>query len=90
MYKEIGYEDEWQFLHQGGPTGYSTRDYLGTPDHDGVVLPNQAFAWNPSIPGTKSEDTIIAKKDGSEILSVTGKWPMVEGGSKKRDCCKTA
>ncbi len=77
-YKEIGYEDQWQFLHQGGPAGYSIRDYHGTPCVEGSVMPNQAFAWNPSVPGTKSEDTIIATENGPEIISATGKWPVVE------------
>ena len=46
--------------HQGGPCGYQGRDYLGSPSAPGVVLENQPYAWNPSITGTKSEDTIMA------------------------------
>ena len=38
-------------------------------------MPNQAFAWNPSIAGTKSEDTILVGPEGNEILSSTGNWP---------------
>ena len=82
MYEEIGYKDQWKFLHQGGPAGYSIRDYHGTPTVKGVVVMNQAFAWNPSVPGTKSEDTIIAKEGGPEIISSTGNWPMVEVRAK--------
>ena len=43
-----------------------------------MVLENQAFAWNPSISGTKSEDTIIAHAEGQEWLSTSSEWPMIE------------
>ena len=77
-YKEVGYEGEWQLLHQGGPAGYGVRDYHGTPYVQGVVQNNQGFAWNPSITGTKSEDTFIVNESGFEIISNTGGWPMVD------------
>jgi len=77
-YESVGYKDEWKLLHQGGPAGYGVRDYHGTPFVEGVVQENQGFAWNPSITGTKSEDTFIAKKTGFEIISNTGNWPLVE------------
>ena len=81
-YKEVGYENEWQKLHQGGPAGYGVRDYHGTPFVEGIVKNNQGFAWNPSITGTKSEDTFIAKESGFEIISNTGEWPLVEVKAK--------
>lgn len=77
-YKQVGYENEWQLLHQGGPAGYGVRDYHGTPYVEGVVKNNQGFAWNPSITGTKSEDTIIVNENGFEIISNTGNWPLVD------------
>ena len=78
VYKETGYADEWQLHHQGGPTGYATRDYVATPGNSKVIQPNQALAWNPSITGTKSEDTIIAREEKTEIITVTPDWPMIE------------
>jgi Xaa-Pro aminopeptidase len=63
-YGEQGYPEEWKLHHQGGPIGYQPRDYrthFGTPD---LVAVNQPFCWNPSITGTKSEDTILAAPDG--------------------------
>ena len=76
-YKRVGHPDEWKLHHQGGPTGYQGRSYKGTPDVQGKVLNNQAFAWNPSITGTKSEDTIIASGDRQETISAARDWPMI-------------
>ncbi len=77
-YAAQGYPEEWQLHHQGGPTGYAARDYRATASIDDVVEPNQAFAWNPSITGTKSEDTIIATPEGPEIISASPGFPTVE------------
>jgi len=77
-YAAQGYAEEWKLHHQGGPTGYATRDYRATADTDDPVEPNQAFAWNPSITGTKSEDTIIATPDGPEVISASPGFPTVE------------
>ena len=76
-YTEQGFADEWQRHHQGGPCGYEPRDYLGSPTAPGVVLENQAFAWNPSIAGTKSEDTILATIKGPQIITQSKDWPML-------------
>ena len=80
-YAAQGYADEWRLHHQGGPTGYLAREYRATGDIEEEVLVNQAFAWNPSITGTKSEDTIIATADGPEIISASPGFPMVEVSS---------
>lgn len=76
-YTMSGYKDEWRLHHQGGPTGYQTRDFLATFSSLEKVRANQAFAWNPSITGTKTEDTIIATDDGPVVLTSTGQWPTV-------------
>jgi len=76
-YAEQGFADEWTLHHQGGPTGYAGRDYKGTPDETRRVQPNQAFAWNPSIAGTKSEDTILAGEGEPEVLSPRSDWPTL-------------
>lgn len=77
-YAQTGYPDEWKLHHQGGPTGYRPREFKVYETTDAVVAENQAFAWNPSITGTKTEDTIVATSSGPIILSQTGTWPMVE------------
>jgi len=77
-YESTGFADEWHFHHQGGPTGYAPRDFLATPETTEPILSNQALAWNPSIAGTKSEDTIIVSNDGFEILTAPKEWPTID------------
>jgi len=78
-YENTGFTDEWKLHHQGGATGYSGRDWKACSESDTMpILENQAFAWNPSITGTKSEDTIITSSEGIEILSPTPELPTIE------------
>ena len=74
-YAESGFPDEWRLHHQGGPTGYVGREFRATSKSDQTVVENQAFAWNPSIAGTKSEDTVVACPAGPEVLSATPDLP---------------
>lgn len=76
-YAERGFPGEWQKHNQGGAAGYMSRDYEGTPTCDEIVLAEQAFAWNPSITGIKSEDTMIVHPGGAEFITVTGEWPFL-------------
>jgi Xaa-Pro aminopeptidase len=76
-YREKGYPDEWKLHHQGGSIGYTGRDYrvsFKTPD---MIQENQAFTWNPSITGTKSEDTILATSKGLEMITKPILYPTV-------------
>jgi Xaa-Pro dipeptidase len=75
-YGNTDYPDEWQKHHLGGATGYLVRDYLATEASKETIGNNQAFAWNPSVHGMRSEDTIIATEDGPDIITHTGNWPM--------------
>jgi Xaa-Pro aminopeptidase len=77
VYEECGFPGEWTRHHQGGPTGYSARDFKGSPTEVRTVLLNQAFAWNPSIAGTKSEDTIVVLEDRNRVITQTSGWPML-------------
>jgi Xaa-Pro aminopeptidase len=76
-YAETGFADEWQLHHQGGPAGYEPREYLGVPGRAEVVKLGQAYAWNPSITGMKSEDTFLVGEAGSEVMTSMEGWPMV-------------
>jgi Xaa-Pro aminopeptidase len=78
-YGENGYPGEWKLHHQGGATGYMGREWIATPSCEETVMTNQPFAWNPSICGTKSEDTILATAQG--VQPITGPcedWPVVD------------
>ncbi|MBC7806225.1 MAG: M24 family metallopeptidase [Akkermansiaceae bacterium] len=77
-YAARGYGDEWGLHHQGGATGYAGRDYKAVPGMAQTVRQNQAFAWNPSITGTKTEDTIIATADGPVVLTPAPDFPTVK------------
>jgi len=76
-YAKVGYPDEWQLHHQGGPAGYDPREFLATASSDVSVGVGQAYAWNPSITGCKSEDTILVGETSNEIMSVIEGWPKV-------------
>lgn len=58
-YAELGYADEFNKHHQGGPIGYAGRDYRVDFSTSDTVKAHQGLCWNPSITGTKSEDTYI-------------------------------
>jgi Xaa-Pro aminopeptidase len=77
-YSDVGYPEEWKKHHQGGLTGYAPREYRATPNIDQTVSADQAFAWNPSITGTKSEDTILVSEDKNEIITHTGEYAYIE------------
>jgi len=83
-YREAGYKDEWKLHHQGGPMGYEGRDSLATPSDRRRVVRNQLVGWNPSITGTKSEDTILST---GEVLTAARDWPMV--GARPDILCRS-
>jgi Xaa-Pro aminopeptidase len=78
-YAAEGYPDEWRHHHQGGSCGYLPREVKAAPGEGTIVLADQAFAWNPSIAGTKSEDTILCRAGGCEVLGSSADWPTVTG-----------
>ena len=77
-YREQGFADEWELHHQGGPAGYEPREFVATPTSDHVVSAGQVFAWNPSITGVKSEDTVLIGMERNEVLTSISGWPMVK------------
>ncbi|HBT25143.1 MAG TPA: peptidase M24 [Pseudothermotoga sp.] len=79
-YKRRGYHEEWKFHHQGGPMGYYARDIRVTPACDEIIRRNQAFCWNPTISGTKSEDGFIVTESGPIMITKPFIFPKLEIG----------
>jgi antitoxin VapB len=76
-YSEVGFPSEEHLHHQGGAAGYRTRDWVAHPLSTEKVQDAQAFAWNPSITGSKTEETCIAFEDRIEIITTSPDWPSI-------------
>jgi Xaa-Pro aminopeptidase len=77
-YAAAGYPDEYQLHHQGGSAGYEPREFVAKPGLDVKVETGQAYAWNPSITGCKTEDTVLITPDGFEVMTEMPNWPTTE------------
>ena len=77
-YRAAGCDGEWNLHHQGGPTGYRGRYFFATEDCDDIVAPRTAYAWNPSVTGAKSEDTLLVLEDHNELITQAPDWPQIE------------
>ena len=77
-YAAAGFPGEELKHHQGGAIGYRARDWVAHPKSPEVVQARQAFAWNPTVTGTKVEDTALVIGDSIEIITATPGWPTIE------------
>lgn len=77
-YAHVGAPGEERRHHQGGPIGYQARDWFAHPACNEQVQARQAFAWNPSITGTKIEDTALVIDDRIELITTSPDWPSIE------------
>ena len=77
-YADAGCPDEILKHHQGGAIGYRARDWVAHPRSEEHVEERQAFAWNPTVTGTKVEDTALVIGDRLEILTSTPDWPAID------------
>jgi antitoxin VapB len=77
-YANCGFAGEIDKHHQGGACGYRTRDWVAMPGSGEVVNMHQGFAWNPSITGTKVEESGIVTEDGFEVVTHTDDFPQIE------------
>jgi Xaa-Pro dipeptidase len=84
-YTEEGFEGEEHLHHQGGACGYRGRDWVAHPSSAERVEANQAFAWNPSITGTKVEETCIAYEENVELITASPGWPTIPVALKGRE-----
>jgi Xaa-Pro dipeptidase len=69
FYAETGFPEGWRDHHQGGMTGYASREIIATPGTRQKIREGQAFAWNPSLVGAKAEETFVLGPEGPEILT---------------------
>lgn len=77
-YAELGFPGEERLHHQGGACGYLSRDWIAHPGCEEIVQDAQGFAWNPSITGTKVEETCVTQEDGVEVITATPGWPALD------------
>ncbi|MDF9747036.1 M24 family metallopeptidase [Natrinema salsiterrestre] len=84
-YDGVGYEGEWEHHHQGGAAGFAGREWIATPEHDATVETPMAYAWNPTVRGAKSEDTVLVTDDELEVLTATDRWPTTTVEAVDRD-----
>jgi Xaa-Pro aminopeptidase len=85
-YRRLGHPHEVEQHHQGGPTGYLSREYVVSPEspEDVTLSHGMALAWNPSFPGAKIEDTVLIGEQGLEILTVDTQWPTHNVAGRRR------
>lgn len=77
-YAAENFAGEEKLHHQGGAAGYNTRDWVAHPNSKETAQTNQAFAWNPSITGTKTEETVIVSGENEiEIITSTPNFPQI-------------
>ncbi|MBX7170965.1 MAG: M24 family metallopeptidase [Pyrinomonadaceae bacterium] len=76
-YSDAGFQGEETKHHQGGAAGYKTRDWVAHSESSEQVHLNQAFAFNPSITGTKSEETFLVTENGIEIITASPEFPQI-------------
>ncbi|MDP9325425.1 MAG: M24 family metallopeptidase [Candidatus Dormibacteraeota bacterium] len=77
-YAAGGFYDDWKEHHQGGTTGYTGREVFAKPDEPYTLEEGMATAWNPTVPGAKSEDTYLITGAGLEWLTRNpgSEWPL--------------
>lgn len=78
VYAEEGYPGEELKHFQGGTCGYLPREQGLTPDGLYAIQDGEIFAHNPTIQGTKLEDSIIVRGGSFEVLSLSDDWPARE------------
>jgi Xaa-Pro dipeptidase len=76
-YAAEGFPGEEHKHHQGGAAGYRTRDWVAHPANTETVQTNQAFAWNPTVTGSKAEETCIASAEGVDVITKSPEWPQI-------------
>jgi Xaa-Pro aminopeptidase len=83
-YERLGFAGAELEHHQGGVTGYRSREVLATPGSRWAIQLGTAVAWNPSLVGSKIEDTAAVTPDGLETLTLDPAWPTMTIEARRR------
>jgi len=79
IYEKYGVGREFELHHQGGIIGYLPREEIAKPSSKTLLTPNMAVAWNPTITGTKLEDTILMVEENEYVtFTKRTRWPVLE------------
>jgi Xaa-Pro dipeptidase len=77
-YEKQGFKGEERKHYQGGTCGYLTREQGLHPASGYVIREGEIIAHNPTITGTKIEDSILVTRNGFEVLTLSDSWPSKE------------
>ena len=77
QYAKQGYPLEYKEHHQGGLTGFVPREIRANIGCNHLVSENEAYAFNPTLQGSKCEDTVLVTSNGIEVLTYTGNYAYV-------------
>ncbi|BAU15242.1 peptidase M24 [Leptolyngbya sp. NIES-3755] len=84
-YEHQGYPAAIREHHQGGTTGYLSREAIVTSTMHDRLQANMAMAWNPSLSGAKIEDTFLLHEDDRlENLTLDPTWKNIEVNGRQR------
>lgn len=83
-YTQLGHSEQPSRHHQGGPTGYQAREDIISSHTDDILREGTALAWNPSLVGSKIEDTVLLRNGKLEVLTVDPAWPTFEYARRQR------
>lgn len=80
-YKEEGVETEYFNHHQGGAIGFESREWILRPTLQETIYKNQMIAYNPTLIGTKAEETLLMLEGSKEILTIGNDFPTLTHSS---------
>ncbi|MGE5507245.1 MAG: M24 family metallopeptidase [Chitinophagales bacterium] len=84
-YAAAGFPGEWRFHHQGGLIGYLPRESVANPNSTVAIEAGCGLAWNPTLQGTKCEETVLVTEGGPVLLTSTPSWPVVKRSAGGRE-----
>jgi len=84
IYRAQGFPDAIRAHHQGGITGYASRELMVMPEEEVLLQDGMALAFNPSLPGMKIEDTFLLQAGNLENLTFDPEWPSIMHAGRQR------